>query len=94
MTKPHFWTLFAAVAVGVATTVAGIASEFAESERVRRFGDVLLAPASVIQIGLHDFFAAIGKPRIAGEPAPAPFARPANTLEVEKASGFGPKIGD
>ena len=26
-------------------------------------------------------------------PAPEPFARPDNTLAVEKASGFGPKIG-
>ena len=30
----------------------------------------------------------------AGEPAPEPFARPENTLAVEQASGFGPKIGD
>ena len=44
--------------------------------------------------GLHNFFAAIGKPRTAGEPAPEPFARPENTLAVEQASGFGPKIGD
>jgi quercetin dioxygenase-like cupin family protein len=43
--------------------------------------------------GLHNFFAAIGKPRNAGDPAPEPFARPENTLAVEKASGFGPKIG-
>lgn len=44
--------------------------------------------------GLHNFGAAIGRPRKAGEPAPAPFGRPANTLEVEKAAGFGPKIGE
>ena len=44
--------------------------------------------------GLHEFAEAIGLPRRAGEPAPAPFARPENTLAVEKASGFGPKIGD
>ncbi len=44
--------------------------------------------------GIHNFFAAIGKPRNAGDPAPAPFARPDNTLAAEKAAGFGPKIGD
>lgn len=44
--------------------------------------------------GLHNFFAAIGKPRIAGEPAPEPFERPANTPAVAMASGFGPTIAD
>ena len=44
--------------------------------------------------GLHDFFEAIGRPRTAGESAPQPFARPGNTLAVERASGFGPKIGE
>lgn len=44
--------------------------------------------------GLHAFAAGIGRPRRAGEPAPAPFARPADSLELERATGFGPKIGD
>ena len=44
--------------------------------------------------GLHEFAEAIGRPRTAGEPAPEPFGRPENTLAVEKATGFGPKIGD
>ena len=44
--------------------------------------------------GLHEFMAAIGRPRTPGEPAPAPFARRADTLEIEKQSGFGPKIGE
>jgi quercetin dioxygenase-like cupin family protein len=44
--------------------------------------------------GLHEFAEAIGRPRRAGDPAPAPFARPADTLAVEKAVGFGPKIGE
>ena len=38
--------------------------------------------------GLEDFFKAIGKPRTPGEPAPAPFARPENVVEVERAMGM------
>jgi mannose-6-phosphate isomerase-like protein (cupin superfamily) len=43
--------------------------------------------------GLQEFMAAIGQPRRAGEPAPAPFARPGDVLQIEKQAGFGPKIG-
>ena len=42
--------------------------------------------------GLDEFFAGIGRPRRAGEPAPAPFERPAETLAVEHRTGFGPPI--
>jgi quercetin dioxygenase-like cupin family protein len=38
--------------------------------------------------GLEDFFRTIGRPRTAGEPAPAPFARPENVVEVERAMGM------
>ncbi len=38
--------------------------------------------------GLEDFFAAIGRPRVAGEPAPAPFARPADAKEIEARTVF------
>jgi quercetin dioxygenase-like cupin family protein len=38
--------------------------------------------------GLEDFFKAIGRPRTPGEPAPAPFARPENVVEVERAMGM------
>ncbi len=38
--------------------------------------------------GLEDFFRAIGRPRAAGEPAPAPFARPADVVAVERAMGM------
>lgn len=38
--------------------------------------------------GLEDFFEAIGRPRKPGEPAPEPFARPENVLEIEKATVF------
>jgi len=43
----------------------------------------LVSPA-----GLENFFKAIGRPRTAGEPAPAPFARPENVVEIERASGM------
>ena len=39
--------------------------------------------------GLEDFFAAIGRPRIAGEPAPVPFERPVNVAEIERDTVFG-----
>ncbi|MBL8385130.1 MAG: cupin domain-containing protein [Burkholderiales bacterium] len=37
---------------------------------------------------LEDFFAAIGRERRAGEPAPAPFERPADVREIEKRTVF------
>ena len=40
--------------------------------------------------GLEDFFQAIGRPRHAGEPAPAPFPRPADVLEIERRTVFAP----
>jgi quercetin dioxygenase-like cupin family protein len=38
--------------------------------------------------GLEDFFAAIGRSRRPGEPAPPPFARPADVVAVERALGM------
>jgi quercetin dioxygenase-like cupin family protein len=38
--------------------------------------------------GLEDFFKAIGRPRAAGEPAPPPFARPADVVAIERALGM------
>lgn len=38
--------------------------------------------------GLEDFFKAIGRPRQAGDPAPAPFARPTDVVAVERAMGM------
>ena len=38
--------------------------------------------------GLEKFFKAIGRPRAPGEPAPTPFARPENGVEIERASGM------
>jgi quercetin dioxygenase-like cupin family protein len=38
--------------------------------------------------GLEDFFKAIGRPRTPGEPAPEPFARPADVVAIERALGM------
>lgn len=38
--------------------------------------------------GLDDFFARIGRPRRPGEPAPAPFPRPADVLTIEAGTVF------
>ena len=38
--------------------------------------------------GLSDFFSAIGRPRHAGEPAPAPFPRPDNVAQIEADTVF------
>ncbi len=38
--------------------------------------------------GLEDFFAAIGRPRSAGEPVPTPFARPSDVLQIEANTVF------
>src|SRR2546427_1390905 len=43
----------------------------------------LVSPA-----GLENLFKAIGRPRTPGEPAPAPFARPQNVVEIERALGM------
>jgi len=40
--------------------------------------------------GLEDFFAAIGRPRRPGEPAPTPFARPADVDAIERRTVFRP----
>jgi quercetin dioxygenase-like cupin family protein len=39
--------------------------------------------------GLEDFFAAIGRPRETGQPAPEPFPRPADVAEIERRTVFG-----
>jgi mannose-6-phosphate isomerase-like protein (cupin superfamily) len=40
--------------------------------------------------GLEDFFEGIGRKRTPGEPAPTPFARPDNVLEIERQTVFAP----
>jgi quercetin dioxygenase-like cupin family protein len=44
--------------------------------------------------GLEDFFRAIGRPRRPGEPAPAPFARPPDTVSIERALGLNDTRAD
>ena len=44
--------------------------------------------------GLEDFFKAIGRPRQTGDPAPAPFARPADVVAVERAMGMNDTRAD
>lgn len=44
--------------------------------------------------GLEDFFKAIGRPRQAGDPAPAPFARPTDVVAVERAMGMNDTRAD
>jgi quercetin dioxygenase-like cupin family protein len=38
--------------------------------------------------GLEEFFKTIGRARTAGEPAPAPFARPSDVVAIERALGM------
>jgi hypothetical protein len=42
--------------------------------------------------GLEDFFAAIGRPKDPGQPAPEPFPRPADVLEIERRTVFAPAL--
>ena len=44
--------------------------------------------------GLEDFFEAIGRPKHPGQPAPEPFPRPDDVLEIERRTVFAPQIGD
>lgn len=43
----------------------------------------LISPA-----GLEDFFSAVGRERTPGEPAPAPFERPADVVSIERGLGM------
>ena len=42
--------------------------------------------------GLEDFFKAIGRPCVAGEPAPAPFPRPSDVVVVERRLGMNDTV--
>jgi quercetin dioxygenase-like cupin family protein len=63
--------------------------------RNRKHGFVNPGPAPMSFVwflvpgGLEDFFAAIGRPRSPGEPAPEPFPRPADVAEIERRTVFG-----
>lgn len=43
---------------------------------------------TILPGGLEKFFAAIGRPRQEGEPAPAPFPRPEDVQAIERGTGF------
>src|SRR5882724_12785849 len=57
-------------------------------EIVNESEDELVMLWLVSPAGLEHFFKAIGRPRMPGEPAPTPFARPENGVEIERASGM------
>ena len=57
-------------------------------EIINESDDELVMLWLVSPAGLEDFFKAIGRPRMPGEPAPTPFARPENGAEIERASGM------
>lgn len=42
--------------------------------------------------GLEDFFKKVGRPRRPGEPAPPPFARPADVVAIERAMGMNDTV--
>lgn len=44
--------------------------------------------------GLEDFFEQIGRQMAPGEPAPAPFPRPENVLEIERRTAFNQQPAD
>jgi len=57
-------------------------------EIINETDDELVMLWLVSPAGLENFFRAIGRPRMPGEPAPTPFARPENGVEIERASGM------
>jgi quercetin dioxygenase-like cupin family protein len=57
-------------------------------EIINESDDELVMLWLVSPAGLENFFKAIGRPRMPGEPAPTPFARPENGVEIERASGM------
>ncbi len=48
----------------------------------------------IVPNGLEDFFRLIGRPRMAGEPAPENFPRPENVLEIERQTVFAAQPKD
>ncbi|CAH1655148.1 Cupin_2 domain-containing protein [Hyphomicrobiales bacterium] len=71
--------------------VAGLTIFLGKSRR-HKFVNDSDAPLTFLWImtpnGLEDFFQAIGRPKRPGEPAPEPFPRPENVLEIEQRTVF------
>ncbi len=57
-------------------------------EIINEGGDDLVMMWVISPPGLEDFFRTIGRPRSAGEGAPAPFARPGDVVAVERQMGM------
>jgi quercetin dioxygenase-like cupin family protein len=57
-------------------------------EIVNESADDLVMLWVITPPGLEDFFKAIGRPRVEGQPAPEPFARPADVVAIERALGM------
>jgi quercetin dioxygenase-like cupin family protein len=57
-------------------------------EIVNEGADELVMLWVITPPGLEHFFEAIGRPRRPGEPAPAPFARPADVVAIERSLGM------
>ena len=57
-------------------------------EIINETRDELVMIWIVVPPGLERFFEAIGQPRQAGTPAPAPFERPADVVRIERAHGL------
>lgn len=55
MTRPAFWTLISAGAIGLVTTGPGVAATVSADEGYQRVGERLLTTASSMQPGLHNF---------------------------------------
>jgi quercetin dioxygenase-like cupin family protein len=61
-------------------------------EIVNEGPDELIMLWMITPPGLENFFQAIGRPRQAGAPAPAPFDRPADVVAIERASGMNDTV--
>jgi hypothetical protein len=46
---------------------------------------------AIMPAGLEDWFRALGQPRTPGEPAPAPFDRPADVEDIRRRMRFAPE---
>ena len=61
-------------------------------EIVNDTGDELVMMWVIAPGGLEKFFETIGRPRGAGEPAPEPFARPADVVAIERGLGMNDTV--
>jgi quercetin dioxygenase-like cupin family protein len=63
-------------------------------EIVNDGGDELVMLWVITPPGLEDFFKTIGRARMPGDQAPAPFARPADVVAIERALGMNDTRAD